>query len=287
MADSPSRPEDPLRTGADEASAEHDLSTKDEAPIADAATLDGPLGGPGATDVPEAAGEAAGEADEADQDQEPAAEEAAERALFAGITALAPENAGPGAAAFFDIDNTIIKGSSFAALAKGMADRDYFTTAEVLEFTWKQLKYVVSGKENMDDIAQATENGLQFVKGRQPSEIESLADEVYDEKMVSRLWADSVDLAAAHQGLGHEVWLVSATPQEVAQVFAERLGLTGGLGTVAEVVDGHYTGRLAGVPLHGAAKAEVVARIAQERGWTSPAARPTRTPRTTCRCSAS
>lgn len=160
----------------------------------------------------------------------------------------------------------MVRGSSFAALAKGMADRDYFTTSEILEFTWKQLKYVLSGKENMEDIAQATENGLAFVKGRRPEEIRQLADEVYDETMVQRLWAGTVELAEAHQALGHEVWLVSATPVEVSEEIAKRLGLTGGLGTVAEVVDGVYSGRLDGPPLHGAAKVQTIRRLAQERG---------------------
>ena len=188
------------------------------------------------------------------------------RSITTGIGALEPENAGPGAAAFFDIDNTIMKGSSFAAMAKGMADRDYFTTSEIIEFTWKQLKFVLSGRENLDDIAQATENGLAFVKGRDPDEIRRLADEVYDEKMVQRLWAGSVELAEAHQALGHEVWLVSATPLEVAEEIAKRLGLTGGLGTIAEVVDGVYTGKLDGPPLHGAAKLERITQLAEERG---------------------
>jgi HAD superfamily hydrolase (TIGR01490 family) len=186
--------------------------------------------------------------------------------LTDGISALEPENAGPGAAAFFDIDNTIMRGSSIVALAKGMADRDYFTTSEVVDFTWKQLKYVLSGRESMDDMAQATENGLLFVKGREPREIEDMAEQAYDERMVGRLWAGTVELAEAHKVLGHEVWLVSATPVEVADVIARRLGLTGGLGTIAEVADGRYTGKLDGVPLHGAAKVEVIQRLAAERG---------------------
>jgi phosphoserine phosphatase len=70
----------------------------------------------------------------------------------------------------------------------------------------------------------------------------------------------------AHQELGHEVWLVSATPVEVAEEIAARLGLTGGLGTVAEVEDGAYTGRLDGPPLHGEAKVSAITRLAEERG---------------------
>jgi HAD superfamily hydrolase (TIGR01490 family) len=198
--------------------------------------------------------------------EETSAVEADRAWLIAGIIALEPENAGPGAAAFFDIDNTIMRGSSIVALAKGMADRDYFSTSEVVDFTWKQLKYVLSGRENMDDMAQATENGLLFVKGREPREIEDMAEQAYDERMVGRLWAGTVELAEAHKALGHEVWLISATPVEVADVIARRLGLTGGLGTIAEVADGHYTGRLDGVPLHGAAKVAAIEKLAAERG---------------------
>jgi HAD superfamily hydrolase (TIGR01490 family) len=209
-------------------------------------------------------GEALAEDEEgaAESDEEPSRK----RSITDGIPGLSPDNAGPGAAAFFDIDNTMIRGSSFAALAKGMADRDYFTTSEILEFTWKQLKYVLSGRENMEDIAQATENGLAFVKGRRPEEIRQLANEVYDDTMVRRLWAGSLELVAAHRALGHEVWLVSATPVEVAEEIAARLDLTGGLGTRAEVADGVYTGHLDGPPLHGAAKVETIRRLAEEHG---------------------
>ena len=199
------------------------------------------------------------------EDVDELVEEEPSKWITAGIEALDSSNAGPGAAAFFDIDNTIIRGSSIAVLAKGMADRDYFTTTEVVEFTWKQLKFVLSGKEDSEDMAQATENGLQFIKGREPSEIEALAEEVYDTRMVGRLWAGTVELVEAHKALGHEVWLVSATPIEVADVIARRLGLTGGLGTVAEIRDGHYTGKLDGVLLHGAAKVATVERLAMER----------------------
>ncbi|HYN56709.1 MAG TPA: HAD-IB family hydrolase [Motilibacterales bacterium] len=218
---------------------------------------------PAVPEDPQAADPAPRGSDELDTVEEVAASNAW---LTEGIGALEPDNVGPGAAAFFDIDNTIMRGSSIVALAKGMADRDYFTTSEVVDFTWKQLKYVLSGRENMDDMAQATENGLLFVKGRKPREIQDMAEQAYDERMVGRLWAGTVELAEAHKALGHEVWLVSATPVEVADVISRRLGLTGGLGTIAEVADGQYTGRLSGVPLHGAAKVEAIQSLAAHRG---------------------
>src|SRR5205085_5710244 len=49
-------------------------------------------------------------------------------------------------------------------------------------------------------------------------------------------------------------------------IIARRLGLTGALGTVAEVVDGRYTGRLVGELMHGEAKAEAVRALAEREG---------------------
>ncbi len=49
-------------------------------------------------------------------------------------------------------------------------------------------------------------------------------------------------------------------------MIAQRLGLTGALGTVAETEDGVYTGRLVGDLLHGPAKAEAVKALARREG---------------------
>jgi phosphoserine phosphatase len=62
------------------------------------------------------------------------------------------------------------------------------------------------------------------------------------------------------------VWLVTAAPIEIASVIARRLGLTGALATVAEQVDGVYTGELVGEMLHGEGKAVAVRTLAEREG---------------------
>ena len=52
----------------------------------------------------------------------------------------------------------------------------------------------------------------------------------------------------------------------MADTIAQRLGLSGALGTVAESVDGVYTGRLVGEPLHGPAKADAIRALAEHEG---------------------
>jgi len=174
--------------------------------------------------------------------------------------------ADPTAAAFFDVDNTIMRGASIFHLARGLARRRFFTVPEVADFAWKQVKFVTSGSEDMEDMASATEAALGFVQGHRVSEIVELGTEIFDEIMVDKMWPGTLALAQRHLDEGQRVWLVTAAPVELATIMAKRLGLTGALGTVSEIIDGTYTGRLVGHPLHGPAKAEAVRALAARTG---------------------
>lgn len=169
------------------------------------------------------------------------------------------------AAAFFDVDNTIVRGASIFHLARGLYQRDFFTVRDIARFAWQQARFVLLG-ENLEDVAAIQERALAFVKGHQVSELRAIGEEVYDELMVDKIWPGTQALANLHLAAGERVWLVTATPVEVADVIASRLGLTGALGTVAEHIDGVYTGRLQGAPMHGKAKAEAVRALAEQEG---------------------
>ena len=172
----------------------------------------------------------------------------------------------PTAAAFFDIDNTVLRGASGFFLARGLAKRDFLTTAEMASFAWMQAKFLLAGNESMEDFRKVTESALGIVKGQHVDEINAIADEVFEEYMVDKLWPGTLALAQSHLDIGQRVWLVSATPIEVAQVIADRLGLSGALGTRAQLIDGRYTGKLMGLPMHGLAKAEAIRELAAAEG---------------------
>lgn len=169
-------------------------------------------------------------------------------------------------AAFFDVDNTLMRGASSFHFAVGLARRNYFSSREIVGFGVKQLKFVLSGSEDLEDMASATEAALSFVEGRQVAELEGLAGEIFDDSMVDKLIPGTLAIAQGHLDAGQQVWLVTATPVELSTVIATRLGLTGALGTVANVRNGIYTGRLEGPPLHGLAKAEAIRAIAAREG---------------------
>jgi len=164
-------------------------------------------------------------------------------------------------AAFFDVDNTVIRGASAFHIARGLKQRGYFRTRDILRFGWEQLKYLVLGESPEQMKALRTE-ALSIIKGWSVAEMAQIAEEVYDEILALRVFPGTKALIDEHRAQGHQVWFVTASPVEVGRLIARRLSATGALGTVAEHKGGYYTGRLVGDMLHGEAKAVAVRALA-------------------------
>jgi HAD superfamily hydrolase (TIGR01490 family) len=170
------------------------------------------------------------------------------------------------AAAFFDVDNTLVHGSSLVHFARGLAARKYFTYGDLGRFAYAQAKFQLFGRENSDDVAAGKRKALAFIEGRSTAELMALGEDIYDEIIAEKIWPGTRALAQMHLDAGQQVWLVTATPYELAATIAKRLGLTGALGTAAESIDGVFTGRLVGDILHGTGKAHAVRSLAIREG---------------------
>lgn len=170
------------------------------------------------------------------------------------------------AAAFFDVDNTLVHGSSLVHFARGLAARKYFTYGDLGRFAYAQAKFQLLGRENSEDVAAGKRKALAFIEGRSTEELMALGEDIYDQIIADKIWPGTRALTQMHLDAGQQVWLVTATPYELAATIAKRLGLTGALGTVAESIDGVFTGRLVGDILHGAGKAHAVRALAIREG---------------------
>lgn len=171
----------------------------------------------------------------------------------------------PQAAAFFDVDNTIMQGASIFHLARGLYQRDFFSASDLVKAAWQQAYFRIAGIEDPEHIARAKSSALGIIAGHRVEEIEQIGEDIFDEHMADKIWPGTRAMAQTHLDRGERVWLVTAAPVEVARVIARRLGLTGALGTVAEHVDGVYTGHLVGEMLHGEGKAVAVQAIAERK----------------------
>lgn len=165
-------------------------------------------------------------------------------------------------AAFFDLDKTLIPGSSLFLLARGLYARDLYRVRDILRFGSGQLRYRLSGESahGMDVSRQAA---LEFVGGRTQEELRQMGREIAEERILPRVYEGIAKVIEHHRVSGDLTYLATAAPQELAEVVAEGLGMSGAIGTVAEVAaDGRYTGRIVGDVIHREAKARAVRGLA-------------------------
>jgi HAD superfamily hydrolase (TIGR01490 family) len=172
----------------------------------------------------------------------------------------------PKGAAFFDLDKTLIPGSSLFLLARGMYERDLFRVRDLLRFGWGQFVYRLQG-ERSRAMNMSRLSTLDFVTGRSQQEIVEWGREIAEERILPRVYEDIVRVVDGHRETGDLTFLVTAAPVELSETIARALDMTGGIGTVAEVDEsGCYTGRLSGPIMHGPEKAKAVAETAAEHG---------------------
>ncbi|NQW64799.1 MAG: HAD-IB family hydrolase, partial [Actinobacteria bacterium] len=164
--------------------------------------------------------------------------------------------------AFFDVDNTLIKGSTIFFLGRGMYQRGFFSKKDIGAFVLANLRYRMTGTEKPEEIARFQKAATDFIGGHNVSEIKATGSEIYDEFVSPAIWQGTIDIANQHLNNGEGVWLVTAAPEDMANLIAEKLGLTGAIGTKAEVKDGKYTGNLVGNLLHGREKANAIKALA-------------------------
>ena len=169
--------------------------------------------------------------------------------------------------AFFDVDNTLLKGSTLFFLGRGMYQRGFFTKKDISAFVLANLRYRLTGKENKDEIVRFQNAACEFIKGHNVVEIEKIGQEIYEEYVSPAIWQGTVEIAQEHLAKGEEVWLVTATPLDMANLMAKRLGFTGALGTKAETEDDIYTGKMIGNLLHGKEKAVAIKELSQSESF--------------------
>jgi HAD superfamily hydrolase (TIGR01490 family) len=172
----------------------------------------------------------------------------------------------PRRAAFFDVDKTLLPGSSMYLLARGMYRRGLYTARDLFGFAFSQIAYRASGMENINTMNAAREQALAFIEGKRKSDLEPLAQDIVVEVIGPRIYPGMRRVIEAHHANGDMTYLVTAAPADVAERIAAYLGMDGALGTRAELVDDTYTGRLTGPVLHGPAKVEAVRALAADRG---------------------
>lgn len=169
------------------------------------------------------------------------------------------------AAAFFDLDRTLIGGSSMFTFGMVAWRRGLVPTRDLLSDARNALAFRFTGASD-EKTAAVRDRILGAIAGRTVAELRALGDEIIP-RLLEEVRLESRGLIDLHHDAGRDTYIVSASPVEIVDDLASAMGMTGGIGTVAEVVDGAYTGELAEPFCYGQGKAVAITRLAAEKGY--------------------
>jgi HAD superfamily hydrolase (TIGR01490 family) len=167
--------------------------------------------------------------------------------------------------AFFDVDKTLLPGSSLYLFARGLYRRGFYTLGDIVGFALGQLTFRLTGAEGKRGMEAARESALAFVEGKRRSDLIQLGHDIVVEVIGPRIYPGMRKVIDAHRAAGDGTYLVTAAPRDLAEAIAAYLGMDGALGSEAELVDDVYTGRMVGPVLHGPAKLDAVRQLAAEQ----------------------
>jgi HAD superfamily hydrolase (TIGR01490 family) len=167
-------------------------------------------------------------------------------------------------AAFFDLDKTLIEGSSAFHFARAAYRAGLMSRAQLVRDLLANLRFRVQGSTDAG-TAQLRERVQGTLKGMRVIDLDRLAPEVLA-GVLPGVYRQVLDTAYAHQDMGRRVYIVTAGSQNIAELLAHVLLLDGGIGTRYEVKDGVYTGRITGPFTYREGKAEAVFEVAAREG---------------------
>lgn len=186
------------------------------------------------------------------------------------------------AAAFFDLDKTILAKSSSLAFAKPLYDGGLIGRSDVLKSA-AQLVYLTSGADH-DQMERMRVYLSQLSTGWDVEQIRAVVGDTLDSIVEPIIYQEAVKLIAEHHAAGRDVIIISSSGTEIVEPIGARLGVDRAIGTQMAVEDGHYTGEIL-FYAYGPGKAEAMEQLAVDEDTTLRSPTPIATPTPTCRCS--
>jgi HAD superfamily hydrolase (TIGR01490 family) len=168
------------------------------------------------------------------------------------------------AAAFFDLDRTLVQGSSGLHFARAAYEAGLISRSRLMRDAWENLRFRLRG--TTDERADAVVARIgEMITDRPVRELRRLTPRVLA-GVLPRVYPQMLELAWQHQDAGRRIYICTAASQEIAEMLAHVLDFDGGIGTRSEIVDGTYTGRLAGPFTYRDGKAEAMRELAAAEG---------------------
>ena len=166
----------------------------------------------------------------------------------------------PKAAAFFDLDKTLVEGSSAIDFARASYKRGLMSRRQLVLDLWANMKFRLDGSTDQSTDA-LRDRVLDAIAGTRVVDLQRLGPDVFA-SLLPRLYPEVLDEAWAHQDAGRPIYIVTAASQEMAAALANVLNFDGGIGTKSDIKDGVYTGRPDGPLVYREGKPTAIREVA-------------------------
>jgi HAD superfamily hydrolase (TIGR01490 family) len=166
---------------------------------------------------------------------------------------------------FVDVDNTLVRGASIYMFALEAWKSGLIRWHHVIPALFHQRSFIKKG-ETTKRVKSTRERAQALVAGHLVADFDAVGESAWRRSIAPKVFPDILETVTNHVDQGHQVWLLTASPQALAAIMARDLRLTGALGTTLEVRDGRFTGEIDGELLHGPLKADAATRKAESVG---------------------
>src|SRR5688500_10348101 len=165
-------------------------------------------------------------------------------------------------AAFFDLDRTLMAGSSGMAWVKASYDAGLISRTQMVRWVRDGLVFRLRGSTD-ETTREAMERVKEVLNGASARQLERLGPQVLAE-VLPRIYPQMLDEVYSHRDEGRATFIVSAAGNDLVELVARVLGMDGGVGTRYEVDEnGNFTGELDGPFMYGKGKLEGMKRFAE------------------------
>ena len=169
------------------------------------------------------------------------------------------------AAAFFDLDKTLMQGSSAFQFGRAAYQAGLLSRRQLLADAAANIQFRLRGASDEDSLA-LRERISASLEGTRVRDLERLGTSVLA-GILPRVYPQMLELAHQHQDAGRRAFIVTAASQELAQILATVMAFDGAIGSeLSEVRDGVYTGKPTGLFVYRAGKAQAIEELAAREG---------------------
>ncbi len=169
------------------------------------------------------------------------------------------------AAAFFDLDKTVIAKSSTLAFSRPFYRGGLVNRRAVLKSSFAQFVYLLQGADE-DSMDRMRDYLKALCAGWPVEQVNAIVAETLHEHIDPMVYAEAVTLFDRHRADGLDVVIVSSSGEEVVGPIGTMLGVDHVIATRMVVQDGRYTGEIA-FYAYGEHKATAIRELAEERGY--------------------